>query len=120
MGVTTIQSILRYIIMEDIKKKLGNKIKELRLGKSLTQEALAEKINVSAKSLSQIELGNNFVSADTLDNLCNALNITPKNLFDFDYMQLKEADAINEIIERLNNHPNLLKIIYNIVIALDN
>lgn len=50
-----------------IKKNLGNRIREIRISRSLTQEALAEKINLSAKSLSQIELGNNFVSAETLD-----------------------------------------------------
>ena len=49
-----------------IKKNLGNRIREIRVSRSLTQEALAEKINLSAKSLSQIELGNNFVSAETL------------------------------------------------------
>ena len=49
-----------------IKKNLGNRIREIRISRSLTQEALAEKINLSAKSLSQIELGNNFVSAETL------------------------------------------------------
>ena len=103
--------------MEDIKKQLGLRIKELRLSKSLTQEALAEKINISAKSLSQIELGNNFVSAETLNDLCNALNITPKNLFDFNYIDLKETDAIDEISCRLKNNPNLLKQIYKIVIA---
>lgn len=120
MGVTDIQNILRYITMEDIKKQLGLRIKELRLSKSLTQEALAEKINISAKSLSQIELGNNFVSAETLNDLCNALNITPRNLFDFNYIDLKETDAIDEISYRLKNNPKLLKTIYKIVIALDN
>lgn len=46
-----------------IKKNLGNRIREIRISRSLTQEALAELVNISAKSLSQIELGNNFVSA---------------------------------------------------------
>ena len=105
--------------MNDIKKKFGKKIKELRLSKAFTQEALAEKINISAKSLSQIELGNNFVLAETLNDLCNALNITPKNLFDFNYMDLKETDVIDEIFYRLKNNPILLKQIYKIIIALD-
>ncbi|MCD7879330.1 MAG: helix-turn-helix domain-containing protein [Candidatus Gastranaerophilales bacterium] len=102
------------------KKNLGNRIREIRISRALTQEALAEKINLSPKSLSQIELGNNFVSAETLDDLCRALNITPNVLFDFKYSEINEKDSINEIATRLKNNPGLLKIIYKIVIVLDN
>ncbi len=102
-----------------IKKNLGNRIREIRLSRSLTQEALAEKINLSAKSLSQIELGNNFVSAETLDVLCSALEINPKVLFDFENTEISEEISLDEIIKRLKNNPSLLKNIYKIVMALD-
>lgn len=102
-----------------IKKNLGNRIREIRISRSLTQEALAEKINLSAKSLSQIELGNNFVSAETLDELCSALNITPNVLFNFKYSDVKESTSLEEITKRLQNNPTLLKTIYRIVLALD-
>lgn len=101
-----------------IKKNLGNRIREIRISRSLTQEALAEKINLSAKSLSQIELGNNFVSAETLDDLCSALNIKPNVLFDFKYSDVNDT-PLEEIVKRLKNNPTLLKTIYKIVIALD-
>lgn len=58
----------------NIKLLFGKKVKEYRIKSSMTQEELAEKIGISAKSLSQIELGNNFVSAETLDAICSALN----------------------------------------------
>lgn len=67
----------------DIKKQFGKNVKDARLKLKLTQEQLAEKIGISAKSLSQIELGNNFVSAENLEAICNALEIYPKKLFDF-------------------------------------
>lgn len=102
----------------DIKKKLGNRIKEIRIDHNLTQEALAEKINLSAKSLSQIELGNNFVSAETLESICTALNITPKTLFNFSDIGESEK-PLKEIIKRLENNPKLLNIVYKIVLALD-
>ena len=102
-----------------IKKNLGNRVREIRINRALTQEALAEKINLSAKSLSQIELGNNFVSAETLDGLCAALNITPSALFDFKYSDITENAYLDEIVKRMKNNPTLLKIIYKIVIALD-
>jgi len=103
----------------NIKKQLGNRIREIRINCSLTQEALAEKVNLSPKSLSQIELGNNFVSAETLDSLCKALKINPKALFEFENPNADKADYIDEIAKRLENNPALLKTIYKIVIALD-
>jgi len=103
----------------NIKKKLGERIKEIRINRSLTQEALAEKVNLSAKSLSQIELGNNFVSAQTLDDLCAALGISPKVLFDFEYLEVNEKDLISEIVKRLKRNPALLKTVYRIVLALE-
>ena len=103
----------------DIKKKLGNKIRELRIKRSLTQEMLAEKINLSPKSLSQIELGNNFVSAETLDSICSALEINPKSLFDFEELEIKKEDYLDEINIKLKHNPQLLKTIYKIINVLD-
>ena len=103
----------------NIKKQLGNSIRKIRINCSLTQEALAEKVNLSPKSLSQIELGNNFVSAETLDSLCKALKINPKALFEFENTNADKVDCIDEIAKRLENNPALLKTIYKIVIALD-
>lgn len=102
-----------------IKKNLGNRIREIRISRSLTQETLAEKINLSAKSLSQIELGNNFVSAETLEQICIALDITPAVLFDFKYSDIPDKNAIDAINKKLTNNPNLLKTVYKIVMALD-
>lgn len=103
----------------DIKKKLGKKIRDLRVQHSLTQEALAEKINLSAKTLSQIEVGNNFVSAATFEKICSVLNLNPKILFDFDDYSIISQDPVEEISNRLRRNPALLKIIYKIVLALD-
>ena len=103
----------------NIKKELGNRIREIRTAHSLTQEALAEKIGLSAKSLSQIELGNNFVSAETLNLLCRALDVTPKVLFDFGFAEISQKEAIDLINLKLKNNPKLLKTIYKIVIAAE-
>lgn len=40
----------------DIKKTFGEKIKRLRKAKNLTQEQLAEMINIAPKNLSKIEV----------------------------------------------------------------
>lgn len=97
----------------EIKKLFGKKVKEKRLALSLTQEALAEKIGISAKSLSQIELGNNFVSAENLEAICVALNVKPRNLFDF--QEDENIDKYQFVNEKLKNDKGLLSKIYDII-----
>ena len=58
------------------------------------------------------------VSAETLDDLCSALNIKPNVLFDFKYSDVNDT-PLEEIVKRLKNNPTLLKTIYRIVLALD-
>lgn len=106
------------MITMNIKKQLGKKIREIRLSSNYTQEALAEKLNISAKSLSQIELGNNFVSADTLDSICSILNVEPKKLFTFEE-DILSNDMLSVINEKLIKNKNLQKTIYKIVLSLD-
>lgn len=104
----------------NIKKQLGQKIKELRLKHSFTQETLSEKLDISPKSLSQIEFGNNFVSAETLEKLCTALDVNPKVLFDFEFSNINKEDALAQIIARLSKNEHLLDTIYKIVMVLEN
>ena len=58
-----------------IKQELGKKIKRMRIEKGYTQEKLSELIDVSQKALSSIETGENFVKAETLDKILEALKI---------------------------------------------
>ncbi len=69
--------------MEIIKKNFGEQLKFYRKLKNLTQEKLAEKIGINLRQLARIESGESFVSTETLYNICNILEISPKLLFDF-------------------------------------
>ncbi len=102
----------------NIKKNFGKKVRELRLLSGLTQEELAEKIGISPKSLSQIELGGNFVSSDTLELICKTLDISPDILFNFNRIEADEEELTNEILKLIKNKPELVKIIYKITNAL--
>lgn len=101
----------------NIKQAFGKKIKEKRLQQSLTQEQLAERVGISPKSLSQIELGNNFISAENLEQLCNALNIQPKNLFDFEKDNTEEV--MDFVCRKLKHNPVLLDKIYKIISIIE-
>jgi len=75
----------------DIKHLLGKRIRELRIQRSYTQEYLSEQIGIGQRNLSQIECGNNFVTAETLSKILKILNIDAKELFDFKHKQEKET-----------------------------
>ncbi len=51
--------------------------------KRLTQMKLAELVEIDRSHISAIELGNVGVSFDVVFRLCEVLEITPKELFDF-------------------------------------
>lgn len=103
----------------DIKKNLGKRIREMRIGQGLTQEQLADKLDISPKSLSQIEIGNNFVSAETLNGICNVLNVKPKVLFDFDKYELHNDDMLGAVVSSLKRNPDSLYLFYKLVTALE-
>ncbi len=83
-----------------IKKELGLKIKRMRTKLSLTQEELAEKIDISQRTLAGIEIGENFLTAETLDKIIEALNTTPEELFKVSHFKENEK-LLDEIIEEI-------------------
>ncbi len=100
-----------------IKKLLGEKIKKIRLSKGYTQEELSEMIEVSQRTLSGIERGVNFLTAETLDKIVKVFNISVNDLFMVDH--LKESrdlvKELQEIIDRLENNPTKLQEVYKVV-----
>lgn len=70
----------------DNKKKLGKRIKELRKQKGLTQEQLAEFINMEQNSISIIESGRNFPTLATLEKIANILNVNLSDFFNYEYL----------------------------------
>ena len=64
-------------------EKFGLNVVYYRKQKRLTQLQLAELVDVDRSHISAIELGNVGVSFDVLFRLCEVLEVTPKELFDF-------------------------------------
>ncbi len=99
-----------------IKSELGQKIKTMRLNRNLTQAELAEKIDVSQRTLSGIEIGENFVTADTLDKIVVALDTNFEELFATNHYKevpiLKKE--LEQIIVKLSDNRLKLEILYNV------
>lgn len=70
-------------------KKYSNRVKELRLAKSLSQEQLAEKIGLTKQAISQYERGERNPSMDVLEALCDFFNVSSDYLLGFDTVTLR-------------------------------
>lgn len=57
-------------------KELGEKIKDLRIERGLSQKQLADKIGVATNTVSQYESGKSKTSIDVLANLAVELDTT--------------------------------------------
>lgn len=84
------------------KKLLGKRIKEIRKQSNLTQEKLAEMIDIETTSLSEIESGRHFPSLLTLEKITNNLNVELKSLFNYNHLQSIDIMK-NDIIENIDN-----------------
>lgn len=65
-----------------MKYGIGNKIRKYRKENGLTQEQLADKINVTKSRVSNWEQGINRPDADIIGNICRTLNVSPSDLLD--------------------------------------
>ena len=79
--------------MDDVKKLLGAKIRELREKGGLTQANLAERANISNEFLSRIERAEKSPSINTIQNIASSLGVPLKELFNFDndFMDIESA-----------------------------
>ena len=63
---------------------IKTKIKEQRNKLNLTQELFSEKIGITQRQMSLIELGKSFPSPKTLSNIVKIANCKMTDLFDFE------------------------------------
>ena len=61
-------------------KIIGERLKKARLSKKLTQENLAESLNISIAYLSRIETGTTKINLKRLNESCNILEISESSI----------------------------------------
>ncbi len=99
---------------ENIKTTLGNNLKKIRLNQKLTQEQLAEKINISTQLLKDIEAGRKLGSLNTFVNICIALNEMPNSLlYELFINRIKDAENLTSKINILSERDK--KIVENLI-----
>ena len=78
---------------------IGNRLYNARKKRGLTQAETAEKAEISDKAYAEIERGTVNMRMETLLHICDALCITPDELF----VENDTAVTADEIMERLND-----------------
>lgn len=84
-------------------EKIGKFIAEKRKEKKLTQEQLAEKLNISKNAVSKWERGLNLPDVSIMQDLCKILNITLNELFigekilDEKYKEVADNNLLNAL-----------------------
>ena len=91
---------------------VGQNVREIRKNLNLTQEEFAEKLNINAQFLSQIETGKAGISIDNAINICNTANCSsnklcknliksPDNIDNYELLSDRDKNVINEMIKIL-------------------
>ena len=89
--------------MEKELKQFGKQIAKLRMRGNITQERLAELIDYSPNHISKLESARTNPSFDLIIKIANALNIQPKELFDYEQTPTEELDIeIMHSVKSLN------------------
>lgn len=100
---------------------IGERIRQFRKAKGLTQEELAEKAGVNASYMGTVERGDRNISIETLEKIMQGLDVSPTDFFQFHAIEnddLKnENDKLLEMLKSLlySRPPEENRLIYRIV-----
>lgn len=101
--------------MIDFKKNVGNRIKEIRLAKNISQEMLAEKVGVEPTTVSYWERGKNALTFGKIPLIAKALGVPVYKLFVFSDCET-ETDELKNLLESLTPEEQAIaKSIINLV-----
>lgn len=77
-------------IRHDMRKKLGERIRELRKSAGITQEELGEKAELNYKFIGELERGQVNVSLDSIVRIAEALGVKIGDLFSKEKIQMRK------------------------------
>lgn len=94
-------------------KKIGLFLKELRKEKNMTQEVLAEKLNVSNRTVSRWETGNNMPDISLLVELSELYHVSIPEIVDgerkSEKMNQETRDTVEKMVEYSKNEVKIEK-----------
>ncbi len=94
--------------MKSAREMFGERIKEIRKVRRMTQEDIAKKLEINAKSFCRLETGKRSPSLDTIEKIACALSVEIKDLFEFEHLPIDEQtmeeakDACIKMLDEAN------------------
>ena len=113
-GFGTLEELSEMIVQ----KQLGKRIKELRENRQISQEQIAEKLNIHPANYWRIENGISYPKPENLEKICEILNVKAQELFAFEHIQ-SITDIKNELQKIINEDEDLTRLIYKFVKTLN-
>ncbi len=83
---------------------VGKRIKMIRMRRGMTQEELAEKVDLSVTHMSVVERGKKGLKLETLVNIANALDVSPNELLQ-DVALHAQTGTANELTTKIMQLP---------------
>lgn len=96
------------------KVQVGKTFQLIRKSLGLTQEQVAEKLELAPRYISDIERNKTRGSLDTFVRLCNIYNVTPSFVLQ-DYIKAKESASNKELVGYNNLNDYEKEIIKNLI-----
>ena len=100
-----------------MKKMFGQRLRELRTAKQLTQETVAELIDIKPENYSRIENGLSFPKPENIVKLSKVLDVEIAELFQFSHLNDYEK-ILDAIIEKLKSDKETTVITYKFLKSL--
>ena len=100
-----------------MKKMFGQRLRELRVAKKLTQETVAELIDIQPENYSRIENGLSFPKPENIVKLSKVLGVEIAELFQFSHLNDYEK-ILDTIIEKLKSDKDITIITYKFLKSL--
>jgi transcriptional regulator with XRE-family HTH domain len=100
------------------KQMIGARIKQIRNRKGLTQDQLAEKMEISPKYLSSIERGRENPTLDTLIKLSDSLDVKISDIFSIIEIEdpAKRKFLVNSLMKEASD--DQLRLAYKVLSAI--
>lgn len=95
----------------------GQRLRELRTAKKLTQETVAELIDIKPENYSRIENGLSFPKPENIVKLSKVLDVEIAELFQFSHLNDYEK-ILDAIIEKLKSDKEATVITYKFLKSL--
>lgn len=106
--------------MEDIKRLIGDRIRQLRKDRGLSQEKLGDISDLHYTHVGSIERGEKNWSIDTLIKLSKGLNVEVADLFNFPMPPAEAKKMKKSLVEEITvSSPETIKMLSGLLRALD-